>query len=122
MTADVAATPVPATTELPKPAPPQPQAKRQSIDPDLYIRTAKQMAVKNFNESRDVSRSKELRVDQVYIVSFAKVMGHWKATVGSPVARTLLWDVTFHAGKNAAYVIAYKKVNEITYPLGEPTA
>lgn len=117
MTADVAATSGQTTTG-PKPGPPAPP--RAKPDPDQFIRTAKAAAVMNYNQSH-AENVKDLRISQVYIVEFTKTAGNWKATVGSPVTRYLLWDVVYHSGKGEVYVTVYKKVHETTYKLGDIT-
>ena len=103
----------------PRPAPPQQRKKRSPVDPDQFLKLAKGLAVRNFNESRDPDRSKPIEESQVYIVAFSKVMSHWKATVASPVARNILWEVTFNASKNQVYVDAFRKISNTMIQLGE---
>lgn len=80
---------------------------------DRFLIQAKQIVVDNYNSHRDVSRSQELNIEQVYIVSFTKVLGSWKAVVASPVIRGLLWDVTYNGYKSEAYIDIYKKLNNV---------
>lgn len=121
MTAEVtSATGVPeesVSVSPPRPVPAPPRPVKARVDPDGFTRRARELAVENFNENRDPKRSRPLRVDQVYIVWFAKVLGHWKAIVGSSVARGMLWEVTSNGNKNEAYVDTYRKINNTVYPL-----
>jgi hypothetical protein len=93
--------------------------KRPQPDPEQFLKLAKGAAVRNFNESRDPDRSKAIDESQVYIVSFSKVMAHWKATVASPVARNILWEVTFNSARNQVYVDTYRKISNSMVQLGE---
>lgn len=105
-------TPAPSPMGMPeKPKPVQ--------DPDRFLRQAKQVAVDNYNKSRDPERTPELTMEQVYIVTFTKVLGHWKALVASPNARGLMWEVTYNGYRKEAYVEIYKKLNSIKVPVGE---
>jgi hypothetical protein len=119
------APPVPVTTgepetkPRPRPGPPRNNKKRPAPDLEQFINLAKKMAVQNYNASRDPSRNQAIDESQVYIAGFSKVMSHWKATVVSPVARNLLWEVTFNAAKNQVYVDAYRKISNSMKQLGE---
>ena len=93
------------------------EAVKEIPDPDRFLMTAKQLVVDNYNKHRD-SRSRELTISQIYIVWFTKTLGNWKAIVESPVARGLLWEVTFNCYKNEAYITIYKKLNNVKIYLG----
>jgi hypothetical protein len=86
-------------------------------DPDRFLSTAKQMAVDNYNRSRDAERSPELQLDQVFIVWYTKVLGNWRALVGSPVIKGLMWDVTYNGHRSECYVVVFKKLNEVRVSL-----
>ena len=100
-----------------RPAPPR--KKRPIPDPDQFLKLAKQMAVRNFNESRDPDRSKPIDETQVQVSGFSKVMSHWKTTVTSPVVRNIIWEVTYNASKNQVYIDAYRKMSNTMIQLGD---
>jgi Family of unknown function (DUF6275) len=110
-----------AQTEVPKaPKPLPPQRKKRVISsPEQFLALAKQMAVRNFNASRDPDRSKAITEDQVYVLGFSKIMSHWRAQIASLTARNLLWDVTYNAAKNQVYIDAFRKVSNNMTQLGE---
>jgi len=122
--------------QAPAPSPHQLQAMKAALDttnhredvpraplaPDRFLIQAKQIVVDNYNSHRDVARSQELTMEQVYIVWFTKVLGSWKAIVASPVIRGLIWDVTYNGYKSEAYIDIYKKLNNVKISLGRDSA
>lgn len=92
--------------------------RQQTEDPDKYLLQAKALVVQNYNEHRDSRRSPMLNMDLVYITSFSKTLGSWKALVGSTVVRGLLWEVTFNGEKNEAYIDIFKRLNHVKISLG----
>jgi hypothetical protein len=95
---------------------------RPPLHPDRFLIQAKQLVVDNYNAHRDVNRSQELTMDQVYVVWFTKVLGSWKSVVASPVIRGLLWEVTYNGYKSEAYIDIYKKLNNVRITLGRDSA
>lgn len=92
--------------------------KKPNFDPDRFIMTAKAIVVQNYNEHRRQEQV-EFDMDSVYIVSFGKVLGNWKAVVASPLARGLLWEISYNGHRNEAYLDFYKKITNVIIPLGE---
>lgn len=85
-----------------------------NIDPpspgsDLYMIQAKTYVVENYNAHHDIP----LRVEDMYIPWFAKVMNNWKAIVTSPQARGMVWMVTRNGNRQEIYIEIYKKLNNI---------
>jgi hypothetical protein len=103
-----------------RPHPPQPAEPEPKIvpDPDRFLMQAKQLVVENYNNHRDLGRSEELSMGSVYIVWFAKTLSNWKAIVASPVARGLMWEVTYNGNRGEAYIDIYKKLNNVRVPTG----
>lgn len=102
-----------------KKVPEQAKPAKQPFDPDRFLFQAKAIVVQNYNEHRRKEQV-ELNMDRVYIVWFAKVLGNWKAIVASPLARGLLWEVSYNGHKNEIYLDYYKKITNVVVPLGEP--
>jgi hypothetical protein len=101
-------TPVPSSISMPVP---RPLEKRKPVqDPDRFLKAAKQAAVDNYNEHRR-DQGPLLTVDQVYIVTYAKALGNWQASVSSPVARGLMWIVNYNGYREELAVTCYKNLS-----------
>jgi Family of unknown function (DUF6275) len=87
-----------------RPRPPQANSNR-------FTDRAKQLVVDNYNAHHNGSRTPQLKIEQVYIVSFTKIVDFWKATVGSALVRGLLYEVTYNPAKAMTIVEVYKKIN-----------
>ena len=92
---------------------------RKPFDPDRFLMMAKAIVVQNYNEHRRPEQG-ELTMNRVYIVSFSKVLGNWRALVASPFTRGMMWEVTFNGHKNEAYLDFYKKITNVVIHLGDP--
>jgi hypothetical protein len=105
---------VPFITPSPMGMPAQPAKPEKDIpDPDRFLMMAKQVAVANYNKSRDAGRSPELTMDSVYIVWFTKTLGNWKAIIASPTIKGLIWEIVYNAHRKECYVEVYKKLNSV---------
>lgn len=91
--------------------------------PDLnaakFLERAGMVVVDNFNQHRNSSKSKALTSDGIQLVSFSKVLLTFKAVFNSPLARGLLWEVTYNWRRNEIYLTVYSKLNQIKVPLGD---
>jgi Family of unknown function (DUF6275) len=93
--------------------------KGAPMDLDRFLITAKEVVIENFNDHRNPDRSPALTVDSVHIVWYVKVLGNWKAVIASPLARGLLWEVSFNGQKNEIYIDVYSKLNNTKISLGD---
>ena len=84
---------------------------RQKADSNRFTDRAKQLVVDNYNEHHNNSRTPKLKIEQVYIVAFTKILDCWKATVGSALVRNMLYEVTYNPTKSVTTVEVYKKIN-----------
>lgn len=113
-------TPVPSDMNIH--APSRPRGKTKNIpDPDRFLMAAKQVVIDNYNNHRGRDKSGELTMNSVYIVLFSKVLGHWRALVGSPVARGLLWDVSYNGIREEYTVVCYKQLSSTKISAKENT-
>jgi hypothetical protein len=87
-------------------------------DPDRLLMQAKQLVVDNYNANRNAEKTAALTRGSVYIVWFCKTLGNWKAIVASPVARGLMWEVTYNGHRGEAYIDVYKKITNVRVPTG----
>jgi hypothetical protein len=109
------------TVAAPSPAVMSPAAARRARKPteiERFIERAKAMVVKNYNDHRDVVKSPELTSDMIHIVWYSKILGNWKAIIGSNVVRGILWEVTYNGHKEEFYMDVYKKLNNFKIPAG----
>jgi hypothetical protein len=55
-------------------------------------------------------------LDEVYVVSFHYVLGHWKAMVSTTLPDGMYYEVTYHASRNVTFIDAYKKWDNVEVP------
>lgn len=79
-------------------------------DPDRFLKLAKKLVVDNYNQTKNSKTAPDLTMNTVFIIWYSKVLNNWKAIVGSPVARGMLWEVSFNGHRNQAYIDIYKKL------------
>ena len=75
-------------------------------DNDTRLKMAKAAVVKWYNEHNAPSK---IGIEDVYIVWFCKVLQNWKALAGTHHGDGMYYEVTYDGDKDAAYVDAYKK-------------
>lgn len=102
-------------------AAPSPLQMQKPLDPDRFLKLAKDTVVSNFNEHRNKDRSPPLTLAMVQIVWFAKTLENWKAIVSSSAAKNLLWEVSYSGAKNEIYLDVYGKLKNHKITLGENT-
>jgi Family of unknown function (DUF6275) len=82
------------------------------LDPDRFLILAKQLVIDNYNANHNPERTPPLEFDEVYIDSFTKSPGGWKACIASPIVKGLYWVVGFNSQRSEAYLDIYKKINK----------
>lgn len=70
---------------------------------------AKKIVVDYFNGRVDKTDNKEITVEDVYVVWFAKTLQNWKALLSTNVSDGMYYEVTDNGDKKEAYLDAYKK-------------
>lgn len=98
------------------------QASRPSLDSAQFVTLAEKAVVDNFNSHRKPDRSPELTTEGVNMVWFVKALISWKGIFMSPLARGLLWEVTYNRVKNEVYLDVYGKLNNIKINMDEDAA
>ena len=76
------------------------------VDNDVRLKMAKAAVVAWYNEHNAPAT---IDMEDVYIVWFSKVLQNWKALAGTHHGDGLYYEVTYDGDKDAAYVDAYKK-------------
>jgi hypothetical protein len=90
--------------------PPEPS----DTDSDRALRIAKKLVSDNYNRHHDIERTSPLFPEDIYIIWYAKLLTNWKALLGTPEIRGLLWMVTYNGFKHDAQIEIYKRVNSVT--------
>jgi len=66
-----------------------------------------------FNNNRDISDSKPITTDEVYIVWQCKTLQNNKAMLSTSVSDGMYYEFTYNGDKNQAYLDAYKKIHNM---------
>lgn len=53
---------------------------------------------------------------EVYAVWFSKTLKNWKALVSTTLPDSMYYEVTYDGNKGAAYLDAYRKVDNVEFP------
>ena len=70
---------------------------------------AKQIVVDYFNDNVDVMDNKNITIDEVFVVWFAKTLQNWKALLSTTLFDGMYYELTLNGDKDEAYLDAYKK-------------
>jgi hypothetical protein len=93
------------------------QARPSSSDPGVFLKRAVELVVDNFNTHRKPDRSPALTNEGVYMAWFTYALMSTRAVFMSPIARGLLWEVTYNRKKNELYLDVYGKLNGVRVPM-----
>lgn len=95
-------------------------SKDEGID---FPMQAKLFVQDEYNHLEIIGEGRMLTLDEIYVVSFAYILGGWKAMVSTSVPDGRYYEVTHNASKKETYVDTYVKVVNTIYSLeGEPNA
>lgn len=96
-------------------------SKDEGIDFPMQAKLFVQAETEQYNI--DAMRDETLDLEQIYVTSFAFILGGWKAMVSTSVPDGRYYEVTHNASKKETYVDTYVKVQNTKYSLeGEPNA
>src|SRR5690348_17183748 len=104
------------TTATEKPATRRSSAGQQ-LGSDAFLNKAQQVVLDNFNAHRKPDKVPELKMEEINVVWFAKVLGGWKCIISSTVAKGLLWEVTYASSRGEMYLDVYTKLNNLKISL-----
>lgn len=54
--------------------------------------------------------------EDVYVVSFMYILGHWKAMVSTTLPDGMYYELTHNSAKNETYLDSYKKWDNVVIP------
>ena len=75
---------------------------------------AKQIVVDYFNNHVDATNNKNITIDDVFVVWFAKTLQNWKALVSTTVSDGMYYEINHNGDKKETYVDVYKKWENFT--------
>lgn len=79
------------------------------MDSIVFEKLCKQTVVDYVNSHRDISDSKEMTIDDVYIVWMCKTLQNNKALVSTTFSDGMYYELTLNGDKCELYLDAYKK-------------
>lgn len=84
-------------------------------NPDIYLDTAKTLVVEAYNRAIvDIAGVELITEDEVYIVSFSKVLQNWKALLSTDRSDGRYYELTHDGDKQETYVDTYIRVKNET--------
>ena len=89
----------------------KPSGNKPNMDSTTFLAAAMGAVIDNFNSHRKPDRSPELTIDGITMVWFSRVMTGHKVIFMSPLARGLLWEITYNRTRNEMYLDVYSKLN-----------
>lgn len=84
---------------------------KPNMNSSTFLDAAEAAVIENFNSHRKPDRSPELTIDGIQMVWFSKVMTGHTVIFMSPLARGLLWQITYNRSKHEMYLDVYSKLN-----------
>lgn len=75
---------------------------------------AKKIVMEYFNSHVDKTDRKQVTIDDIYIVWFAKTLQNWKALASTNVSDGMYYEITHNGDKDETYVDVYKKWENFT--------
>lgn len=84
---------------------------------DEFLKVCKEKVVKYFNNRSDKTDKVEITKDDVFVVWSCKTLQNNKALLSTTVSDGMYYELTYNGDKNELYFDAYKKWQNICYPL-----
>lgn len=77
---------------------------------------AREIVKDYFNSNVDVTDKKQITINNVFVVWFAKTLQNWKALVSTTVSDGMYYELTYNGDKDEIYVDVYKKWENFKLP------
>lgn len=78
--------------------------------------SARKIVMDYFNSHVDVTDKKQITINDVFVVWFAKTLQNWKALVSTTVSDGMYYELTYNGDKDEIYVDVYKKWENFKLP------
>ena len=85
-------------------------------NPETFMNKAKRLVMDYSNVRRDLSDSRVMTIDNVYIVWWCKTLQNWKALLSTTFSDGMYYEVTYNGDKHETYLDAYKKWENVRIP------
>jgi hypothetical protein len=89
------------------------EPEMEDSESNRFTDKAKQLVADNYNEHRDARYTPPISKEDLFIISFSKVLMNWKAFVASSVARGLVYEVTYNGYNETAQIDVYRRINKL---------
>lgn len=84
---------------------------------EKFIEICKEKLVEYFNSRVDKTDNLKITEDNVFVVWYCKTLQNHKALLSTTVSDGMYYELTYNGDKNELYFDAYKKWQNICYPL-----
>ena len=85
---------------------------------DCFVRLCKEKVADYYNQHADKSKGfVPMTTEEVFVVWSCKTLQNHKALLSTTVADGMYYELTYNGDKNELYLDAYKKWQNICYPL-----
>ena len=91
--------------------------RSENVGTKEFVNRSKKLIVDYINDNRDVADSKEMTVDDVYVVWISKVLQNNKALLSTTSSDGMYYEITHNGDKDEIYLDAYKKWENIAYKI-----
>lgn len=84
---------------------------------DDFLKLCKEKVVEYFNNRSEKTDKVEITKDDVFVVWSCKTLQNNKALLSTTVSDGMYYELTYNGDKNELYFDAYKRWQNICYPL-----
>lgn len=84
---------------------------------DKFLKICKAKVAEYFNSQKDKTDKKSITADDVFVVWSCKTLQNNKALLSTTVSDGMYYELTYNGDKNELYFDAYKKWQNICYPM-----
>ena len=84
---------------------------------DEFLKICKAKVAEYFNQQKDKTDKKSITADDVFVVWSCKTLQNNKALLSTTVSDGMYYELTYNGDKNELYFDAYKKWQNICYPM-----
>ena len=84
---------------------------------DKFLKLCKEKVIEYFNQHADKTVKERITEEDVFIVWSCKALQNNKALVSTTVPDGMYYELTYNGDRNELYFDAYKKWENICYPL-----
>ena len=87
------------------------------MENDKFLDLCKEKIVEYFNGRSDKTDKVAITSDNVFVVWSCKILQNNKALLSTTISDGMYYELTYNGDKNELYFDAYKKWQNICYPL-----